>query len=203
MFRRAISKSDSGEIGYNPIFRGYALFIFGFAGSRLLFIWSDFERLTNDVSVLYTQIVFLSYLVGVFSSLSLINIFEGNILRSEKRILTKIFTGCAFIILFVFLILIFLPDLSQMVLNPFRYVVLGLSTLGFFVIFTLFWKIIKNSAGDLKRKAEITFIAVFVLFFGTVIDSDLIIQQLNIPIWLPAIFPIIGIILFTINQKTI
>jgi hypothetical protein len=203
MFRRSVQKSDTGT-SVNPIYRGYGFFILGYAGTRIFFILSDFERYANgDQSPLYNQFVFAAYIIGIFSVLSLISPLEKNILNMKHRILSGLFIGLGLACVGIFIVLIFMPDLSAQIVQPFRYIIMGISFFGVFIVVGLYTKIIKDTTGALPKNATMTFIGIVLFFVGNVIDSELIIKFLNVPIWFPGIFPIIGFFFFLYGQRSI
>ena len=202
MFKRAYVKTDS-EIKFNPIFRDYGLFAIGYLLSRIAFVFSDFEKLNHGESATYVLFVISGYIVGFFSALSIISLFEMHILQMKRNILSKMFLIFGLALVVGFILILISPTIANTIISPIRIISIVLSGFGFVVVIYLYAKIIFQFAGDLRRNAIFTFIGFILIFAGTVMDSQLFINSLNIPIWLPAIFPIVGMIDLIIVQRTL
>jgi len=202
MFKRAYAKTDSGT-HFNPIFRDYGLFALGWMASRIFFIFSDFEKLNHGDSSNYVLFVLASYIIGIFSAISIISLFERHILQMKRAVMSKSFLTFAFALVVGFVYIIIVPSIANTVINPFRWICLSLSGIGFIIIFMLYLRIIINFAGDLRRNAIFTFIGFILIFVGAIMDSTLFFDTLHIPVWLPAIFPIIGLLDLIVVQRTL
>lgn len=202
MFQRAYTKTESGT-HFNPIFRAYGLFALGWMGSRIFFIFSDFEKLNNGETAIYVLFVLASYIVGIFSAISIIILFERHILEMKTKIMSKLFLTFTFALVIGFVFIVIFPSVATIIITPFRWICMSLSAIGFIIIFMLYAKIIIKFAGDLRRNAIFTFIGFILIFVGAIMDSTLFFDALHIPVWLPAIFPMFGLIDLIVVQRTI
>jgi len=165
MFKRAYIKSDSG-IHFNPIFRGYGLFALGYAISRILFVFSDVEKLNHGDTSTAVLFVLASYIVGIFSAISLISVYETQLLHMNRKLGTKTFLTFAFSLVGGFGLILIFPNIALTIIIPFRVICTILAGIGFLVIFLLYAKIIHDLTGDLRRNAIFTFIGFILIFVG-------------------------------------
>jgi hypothetical protein len=186
----------------NPVFRGYGLFCFGYAAGRILFILSDFEFNIHDQSALYVQLVLLAYIVGILSAIFLISTFESIIMKMKNGLLTKIYIIIFLVDLGMFFILL-IPNIPTDIITYFRYLNIGASLIGFLIVLGLYYKIIRETTGDLRKNALLSFIGLILLIAGTFLDSQLVINYIHIPIWIPGIPPIVGIIILMYSQRSV
>jgi hypothetical protein len=198
MFRRGITKSDDG-LNFNRIYSNYGLFLLGFAASRVFFILSDFERMNYGEIRFYPQLVLASYVVGIFAAIFLISNIETIFIPKSKGILTKVFIAFALAASVGFILSFFTKDL----LNIYRLGILSLSSIGFLIIFITYLKLLRNVSGELKRNVIGTLIAIFLVFIGSILDAEMIITALQIPIWVPAIPPLIGFAILPYFLRTL
>ncbi|MHA1820495.1 MAG: hypothetical protein ACTSU2_09010 [Promethearchaeota archaeon] len=179
------------------IFRRYGYFIIGYGVGRVFFIFSDIERWNNGTlangcfTPLHTQFVLLAYISMIIASLFLIIVTERYILNLKHRYLTYFYL----ILLVSAIILFFLAQFAAKFLNTIRLFNMLFSSVGALLIVFLYIKAIKFSTGKLRTKAIMIFVGIILIFGGTVIDSELIINMIKIPIWTPAIFVGVGFII--------
>ncbi len=196
LYNRGIRYGKENPLSFK-VYRGYALFLIGFAGTRLLFSFSDFEKQTNGETLLYTQFVLAAFTIGIFGSLSFLYVLEKYLLQLKRTFLSPIL----FIIGCIAVAFIWLAGLFENIIWLFRYIMYGFSAIGGFFLILLFWRLIANSTGDLRTKAINNLIAVLMILIGGFMDSQLFITIFRDIIWFPAVFPIIGLILFIRAQK--
>jgi hypothetical protein len=173
------------------IFRGYGLFVFGLAMSRIPFIFSDIERWNNCQTPLHAQFVLLSYCIGIFSSLFLLTMIERDLVGFKKLYLSKSYFVLS-IAATVMLLLLFVIDSIAIYLDQIRLIFMIISMFGIAVLLAIYAKLVKQTTGFIRKKAIITFLGILLVFLGSILDGELVIRTLNVPIWFPVIFPLIG-----------
>jgi hypothetical protein len=191
-------KQMKGDISMQKaIFWGYGFFILGYFCSRVLFIFSDIERWNNCRTTLHVQYVLFSYTIGIFSALYLLGIIEKEVLHFEKRYMTKIYFSIAILALGLAIFASFLIDYIDQI----RLINTIISTFGAGLLMVLYMRIIYLATGAIRKQAIMIFLGIVLIFIGSIIDGELIIRTLQIPIWFPSIFPIVGFtfILFTLR----
>lgn len=179
------------------VITGYMFFILGFAICRILFLISDFERDINDVSRLYTQIVLLGYVANVGAFLWLARIIEKHLLLSKRMFTTKIITIVLGFIVIMFIISIFyFTDLIIMIT---RYTVYAMSAVSGLVVLAFYFKLIFKTTGVVQKKFILSLVGICVMFSGIALDSELFTNWL--PIFIPPIITIVGMIIFSFSQR--
>jgi hypothetical protein len=200
MFFKRSAQAKKVSSGYqSEIFKAFGLFILGIVGARIFFIFSDIERWNNCQSTLHAQYVLFSYTVGIFSSLMLLKVIERDVLLMKKGIGFKMYLTFALIAL---MLAIFASIIIEY-LDTIRLINTIISSFGAGLLMILYIKMIMLSTGEVRRQALLTLLGVVTIFLGSIIDSELLIRQLNIPIWLPAIFPMVGFSLILYIQLQI
>ena len=189
-FFQKAKKVKRDSLSQSKVFQGYGWFVLGFALSRFIFIFSDIERWNNCITELQIQFVLFAYTVGYFSALSLISIVEGELLNFQKRILTKFYFAFAILSLifsiFVRLIIHYLTII--------RTINMTINIFGTLLLIGIFARLIAQSAGVVQKRSLLTLIAVSLILVGSILDSELFIRSLSIPIWVPPILPMFGFI---------
>jgi MFS family permease len=178
------------------VFVGFGMFVIGFAIARILFIFSDIERWNSCETPLFFRFVLLSYTVGIFSSLALMIVIERDILQYQKGIMSKFYLSMALIAL----VMAIFSNYILAYIDTIRLFNTIISVFGSAVLMVLFLRIIFQSTGVIRTNATLNFLGIVIIFIGVIIDGDLVIRRLNIPIWTPAIFPMIGFLLIMYNQ---
>jgi hypothetical protein len=193
----AVIAKKHNAVSQQKVFIGFGLFGAGLAIIRVLFIFSDIERWNNCLTPKYIQLVLLSYSIGVFSALVLMAVVERDLLQMQKMYMSKAYL----IMAIATLILVFVANsINQTYLDVIRLFNTIVSVFGSIVLMGLFLKIVKDSTGTIRKNGILNFGGIMLVFIGVMLDSDLIIRALKIPIWLPAIFPIAGFILLLYTQ---
>ncbi|MBN2150976.1 MAG: hypothetical protein JW839_06010 [Candidatus Lokiarchaeota archaeon] len=158
------------------ILQGYALFGFCFACTQIFFLLSSYDAFTNGSTpptFMNNVWVVCAYTVTMASIVFIFRVVEHYILN-QKPIFTVI-ALVSFIIDIFALILIFLgvsalpmqpKDIALSVQNVVA-PVLGIA------ICALYGRVIKNSAGDIRKKATVTFIGVLFILVGIVFNTSL------------------------------
>ncbi len=188
LFLQKAAKVKADAISQSKVYRGYGWFILGYGLSRIVFIFSDIERWNNCITDLQVQFVLTAYTIGFFSALSLISIVEGELLNFRKRILTKIYFAFAVLSgLFAIFVRLIIEYLAMI-----RAINMATNIFGSLLLIIIFGKLIIQSTGVVRRRSLLTLAAVALILIGSIIDSELFIRSLSIPIWFPPVFPIIG-----------
>lgn len=179
------------------IYMNYALLLFCLGISRLFFFASDFEKQANGVSLLYQQYVLVAYTIRIFGFLCVLFVLEKYLLQFKKTILSLLYL----VLGIAASLFIILAGFFEDVLWFFRYMANISAGIGGIFVLLLFLKLITITTGDLKKKAIINFFAVSFILLGGLLDSNTLIHVFNKVIWIPAIFPMVGVILLTQGQK--
>lgn len=172
------------------VFRGYGLYAFGYAMGRILFIFSDIERWNNCISDTQLQLVFFGHAATFLAAVSILRTVEYEILNIKKQPLTIFLFICSVgMLIFATFIRWFRDYVS--VARPLSLVINLLTVLFLAYIFT---SLIRKSTGSVRKKARLTITGIFLIAVGSILDSELFIKSLSIPIWSPALLPVIGFI---------
>lgn len=179
------------------VITGYMFFILGFTICRILFLISDFERNINDVSRLYTQIVLLGYIANVGAFLWLARIIENHLLQSKRMITTKLITiVLAFIVVMFIISIFYFTDLIIMIT---RYTVYSMSLISGLVVLAFYFKLIFKTTGVVQKKFILSLLGICIMFSGIALDSEIFTNWL--PIFVPPIITIVGMIIFSLSQR--
>ncbi|MEX2684027.1 MAG: hypothetical protein Q6373_020820 [Candidatus Sigynarchaeota archaeon] len=158
------------------ILQGYAMFGFCFACTRIFFLLSSYELFLNypaEETFLNTIWVVSAYAITMASIVFVFRVVEHYILNHKPVFM--IIALISFCIDIIALILILLKiDIGPMPPNKIALwvqtiiaPVLGIAILVLYII------VIKSSAGDIRRKATITFIGVVLILVSMLLDISL------------------------------
>jgi len=156
------------------VLQGYASFGFCFSATRVFFLISTYEGRINpqtEQTAFYNNIAVVSAYAVTMASIVFIFLVVERFILVHKPVFATIalISFCVDIValVFTFLNLMFgtmspkdLANFIQTALSP----ILGLAICVLYII------IIRNSAGSVKRKAIETFVGVFLLLLGIVLD---------------------------------
>lgn len=186
-----------GAVSQQKVFIGFGLFVFGLALTRIMFIFSDIERWNNCFTPRFVQIVLISYTIGIFSALALLVVVERDLMQMKRTLISKFY----FIMAIIALIFAFIANsISQEYLDRIRLFNTIINSAGGVLLVLLFFRIILASTGSIRKNAIMNFLGIILIMVGLIIDGDLIIRTLSIPIWFPAIFPFCGYLVIFINH---
>ncbi len=161
--------------GARKILRGYSMFGFCFACTRIFFMISSYEQFINGNPVGGTFVSSVwgvsAYAVTMVSIVFIFQVVEHYILKIKPIFTTIALISVGIDVLALIMILAGLsfPSMApkDLALQVQNYIapVLGI------VILVLYIVIIKNSAGDIRRKATITFIGVLLILMSILFDA--------------------------------
>lgn len=176
---------------------GYGLFMLGYAGCRILFIFSDMERDLNDISRLYTQLVISGYICMIVSLLWLAHVIERNIMQSKKKFTTRLFITLL-VITGVMLAVSSIYYNSELVITLTRYFVYSISFIAGLVVFIFYLNMVIKTTGIVRINFLLNLFGLILIFIGTTMDSEIF--YLLFPIFIPPIITASGFIVFTLSQ---
>ncbi|GAB4313735.1 MAG: hypothetical protein Kow0069_14990 [Promethearchaeota archaeon] len=179
---------------------GFAAFFLSFAVTRVLFLFSDFERLANDESRLYQTYVLFGYLSSLVGIANLARLADTHLLSSRRRVLTWTSVGLV-VVNSAFIVAAVTAGLEA--LHVPRLVVYGSTGLVFAFVMVIYGKLARQSSGVLRRNAWTTLAGAAVAVAGVLMDSDYLAQAGLIPIWVPAVVVLVGLSLFALGQRRV
>ncbi len=154
------------------ILRGYAMFGICFAFTRIFFMFSSYDQYVNGTGSYWSSVWGVTaYAITMVSIVFVFSVVERYILKIKPIFATIALVSVGIDVLALIMILAGLnfpfmapKDLALQVQN---YVapVLGV------VILVLYIVVIKNSVGDIRRKAVITFIGVVLILLSILFDA--------------------------------
>ena len=158
--------------GARKILRGYAMFGICFAFTRICFMFSSYDQFINGNpeggTFLSSVWGVTAYAITMVSIVFVFRVVEHYILKIKPIFATIALISVGIDVLALIMILI-TRDIApkDIALQVQNYVapVLGV------VILVLYIIVIKNSAGDIKRKAAITFIGVVLILLSILFDA--------------------------------
>ena len=187
------------------IYQGYALFGLCYAFTRIFFLFSDYEIAKNlgVATTLHNTLVVAAYAVTFASLVFIFYVLEKHLLN--RKLIFMSIAIITFIIDIIALILTMLEiDVFGIEANNIalysQYIAAPILALA---IFLLYITIMRNSTGDVKKRATKSFIGLFLIILGIVIDMDLMsalgIDQIRY-ILAPILF-IVGALVFYTSQR--
>jgi hypothetical protein len=191
------------------ILRGYAMFGLCFACTRIFFMISSYDQFINGNPTGGTYLSSVwgvsAYAVTMVSIVFVFWVVEHYILNHKPvfMVIALISVGIDVLALIMILAGLSFPSMApkDLALQVQNYVapVLGI------VILVLYIMVIKNSAGDIKRKATITFIGVLLILMSILFDAtfmnNLLLALGPIRMILTPIFGIAGVLLVFYSIK--
>ncbi len=177
---------------------GYAIFFWGWAATRVLFVLSDYEmqREGTETSA-YLIYVFLGYITTIGALTILSSILEPRIRENKKKIVT-IALSIAVLFSVIFAVVgIFQPEIIHLA----RIVIYILSGFAGAIIFGFYVYLILKTTGDVRKRAGLNLLGISLIFLGQAFDSSLLIILFYPVIWLPGTISAIGVIVFFLGHK--
>ncbi len=201
LFRAARAKKRESPPTVVTINRGFALFFLAFMITRVLFAYSDYERLNHvDETDLYATYVLFGYLSSLLGISVLAYLTDTYMLETKRHIFTKVaiavtIANTGFIILWV---------TTQLIpLNVPRFMIYGSTTLVFVMILLIYGGLARQSTGKLRRNAIISLFGILIAVLGILLDMQFIAQSAVIPIYIPPIVTFIGLLFFALGQHEV
>ncbi len=193
------AKAKKSPPSVMSINRGFGIFFIALLLTRILFIFSDYERLARDNNtILYNTFVLFGYLSSLVGISILAYVADTYMLESKRRVLTWVailvtLANAANIVLWVYtqLIPIIVP----------RLVVYGSTGLVFVMVLLIYGGLARQSTGNLRRNAIITMLGIAIAVAGTLLDSELLLGL--VPIYIPPIIMFGGLIIFALGQRQV
>lgn len=181
------------EKSQKDIFRAMALFFYFYILARIFFIFSDFERDLNDTTLLHYRFVALAYIAYILGFLSLIYILEKHVIIRTKHIITYILL----VTLGVNIVIAFFPELMPIV----RYINYGILYFEVVIVFIIYTYLTINTTGKLRTKSFLTVIALIIMVFGELIESEPLIASGIVLVYYTPILFAIGASIFAYAQS--
>jgi hypothetical protein len=156
---------EPGSAQHN-IYLGYCLFLLAYAGTRIFFVFSDFEvySMKSSETVLNTIYVGIAYSFGIFGALMLILMLERFLLHTWY-----IFTVIAIIMFSLSVLSIFI-----MALNKFLQLAIAITMPAFFLIIILLYLYVAIKSPGEARKRSLGIIAgLLIMMVGFVLGSEI------------------------------
>ena len=181
------------EKSQKDIFRAMALFFYFYILARIFFIFSDFERDLNDTTLLHYRFVALAYIAYILGFLSLIYILEKHVIIRTKHKITYILL----VTLGVNIVIAFFPELMPIV----RYINYGILYFEVVIVFIIYTYLTINTTGKLRTKSFLTVIALIIMVFGELIESEPLIASGIVLVYYTPILFAIGASIFAYAQS--
>ncbi len=167
----------------------YSIFCFSCIGLGLFFILSDFERNAFGESELYFRFLSIAYTFGNISLISIIFVGEKEIVNTKY-----IFSyATAFTIVINVIFLIFFPNLV-LIIRYINYILISTET---GVALLVYFYLSRKTTGELRKMSIITLIALIILVFAFILQTDFLISRGLVLPYFSQILLIIGLTLLT------
>lgn len=156
---------ESGSAQRN-IYLGYWLFLLAYAGTRIFFVFSDFEVYSTKsaVTLMNTIYVGTAYSFGIFGALMLILMLERFLLHTKY-----IFTIIAIAMLSLSVLSIFIATLNQLI-----QLAIAITLPAFFVIILLLYLYVAIKSPGEARKRSLGIIAgLLIMMVGLILGSQI------------------------------
>jgi hypothetical protein len=173
------------------LFRSFGLLFMIMGLTRISFIVGYF------IEPWYNFLLALGYCFGALAMLPLVFTLEKYLIKQTKRFFSLvgvILTIVGFAFLYVTLENPRLSELSRTLQN------IGMPVLASAFLILYGW-VIKNSAGDIRKKALMTLIGMFIFVVGILLDSETLVEQIPATMHIAPIVFTLGIIIVSKNQK--
>lgn len=167
----------------------YSIFCFSWIGLVLFFVLSDFERDAFGESELYFRFLSIAYTFGNISLISIIFVGEKEIVKTKY-----IFSyATAFTIVINVIFLIFSPNLV-LIIRYINYILISTET---GVALLVYFYLSRKTTGELRTMAIITLIALIIVAFAFILQTDFLISSGLVLPYFSQILLIIGLTLLT------
>ncbi len=201
LIRASRAKAAGGPPSVPKINRGFAVFFIALMITRVLFTFSDYERLANDKTPLYATYVLFGYLSSLVGIALLAYLVDTFMLESKRKTLTWI------VILITIgnagVIVVTVATQSTPLLEVARWVVYGSTGMVFIIVILIYGGLARQSTGSLRRNAILSLLGVGIAVLGTLLDSDYLAQAGLVPIYFPPIIMLVGLVIFALGQREV
>jgi len=193
-------KKTSAEIkSQKAVYYDAALFFFGYSFTRVFFLFSDVERMSNGQSQWYQSLVLIAYIFSTGAMSILIYSIERFLLTKTKKIFSIItFTGTG-----VMIVLLVLTLIGTDVISFARILTTVTSTAAALVIGVLYLYLIIKTSGTLRRNSLFSFFGILILMIGILLDMDALVQLDIIPLFVAPSITAVGVLFFALGQKNV
>ncbi len=189
-------KGESEVVG--RIKKGYSIFLLGWAGTRIFFLCSDFERSINDdQTLLYTRLLLTGYILMIVAMSWLVWAIESRMQGSHALPLTKFLIVASIVLGVLWVVAIFNADVVTLA-RSIAYII-G-SVLGVVVII-FYIRLAIQSTGTIRKRVFLNFLAFVLIFLGHTLDSQWVVNWIKDVIWVPAVISAAGVICFYLSQR--
>ncbi|HMF33176.1 MAG TPA: hypothetical protein VKK79_17250 [Candidatus Lokiarchaeia archaeon] len=200
LVRMSRAKQKKAPPSVWKINRGFAIFFLTFLTCRVLFIFSDYERLANGQTRLYSTFVLVGFLCVLGGIAVIAFLADSYMLARPGKTLTwiAVVVFAANVVFIVLAVSTTFIDLS--IPRWVLYISVGII---FIIVLFIFFSLARQSTGTLRRNAILALLGLGAALIGSLLDSDAIVQMNIIPIFLPPIIVFVGLFLFALGQREI
>lgn len=181
------------------VYFSYVGLVLGYVITRILFLFSDIERLANGDSQLYIIYVLTGYLASTIGFTSLIIVAEKYLITNTKYIFSILIS----VLTAVLAVLIIIASSGVDVRIYGRTIIYSVAVLGFPIVFFLYSYIAVKATGHLRNNAIITLVGMVTMVVGVFSDTDSLTSSGLVPYILPPIITAIGVLIISKGLKQI